>query len=105
VAFCGDTCIDVLEREEWARKAKILVLEVTFLDDRVSVQSARENGHVHLDEVIQRPELFENEHILFTHFSSRYTNKDIVRILDERLPEGLKQRAQPLLFAPPWARV
>ena len=103
VAFCGDTCIDVLEREEIVRKARLLILEVTFLDDRVSVASARENGHVHLDEVVDRADLFENEHILFTHFSSRYRNKDILSILDERLPKNLRERVQPLLMAPPWA--
>jgi len=104
VAFCGDTCIDVVEREESVRTARILILEVTFLDDRVSVASARDNGHVHLDEVIERAALFENKHILFTHFSSRYRGQDIVRILDERLPPSLRERVYPVLPEPPWAR-
>ena len=103
IAFCGDTAIDVLKREEFVRTARCLILEVTFLDDNVSVKSAREHGHVHLDEVIQHADLFENEHILFTHFSSRYRRKDIVRILRERLPRELSERVQPLLPEPPWA--
>jgi ribonuclease Z len=97
VAFTGDSCIDVIEREEPLRKARLLILEVTFLDERVPVASARERGHVHLDEVIERAELFENEAILMTHFSSRYNADTIRRVLDERLPDSLRDRVTPLL--------
>jgi len=103
VAFCGDTTIDVLEREEVVRRARVLILEVTFLDDRVSVENARSNGHIHLDEVIERAQLFENQAILFTHFSARYTRADIVKILAERLPDSLRDRVSMLLPEPPWA--
>ncbi|MFT6363995.1 MAG: ribonuclease Z, partial [Planctomycetota bacterium] len=97
VAFTGDTCIDVVDREEGLRKARLLIMEVTFLDERVSVASAREKGHIHLDEVIERAELFENEAILMTHFSPRYNRARILEVLDERLPPGLRERVTPLL--------
>ena len=32
-AFTGDTTIDVVEQEEVVRKARLLILEATFLDD------------------------------------------------------------------------
>jgi ribonuclease Z len=102
VAFCGDTTIDVVEQEELVRKARLLVLEVTFLDDRVSVESARRHGHVHLDEVIERAELFENQTILMTHFSTRYSRAQITDILSRRLPDSLRDRVVPLLPEPPW---
>lgn len=104
VAFCGDTCIDVLKREPWVRKAKVLILEMTFLDQRVSVDSARAHGHVHLDEVIEHADLFENEYVLFTHFSPRYRNDEILQAM-KRLPPSLAAKAQPLLFQPPYAPV
>ncbi len=97
VAFCGDTLIDVVEREKMVRTAKLLILECTFLDDRVSVESARGMGHVHLDEIIERAELFENEQILLTHFSARYRPSDIREILARRLPESLAGRVTPNL--------
>lgn len=98
-AFCGDTLIDVLDREPELRRASLLILEVSFIDDRVSVASARDMGHVHLDEVIERAETFENEAILFTHLSARYGYEEALAVLDARLPAGLKERVT--LLPPP----
>jgi len=103
VAFTGDTLIEVVEREPMVRAAKLLVMEVTFLDERVPVAKARAKGHVHLDEVIERAELFANESILFTHFSQRYGREEIPRILDARLPPALRARVTPLLPGGPQA--
>jgi len=97
VAFCGDTLIDVVDREEVVRTAKLLILEVTFLDDRVSPAEAREKGHVHLDEVCERADLFQNEAILVTHFSARYGPADIRKILEARLPATLRDRVVPFI--------
>ena len=102
VVFCGDTTIDVVDRELDVRTAKLLILEVTFLDDRVPVEAARHKGHIHLDEVIARADKFENDAILMTHFSQRYGRDEIVRILDQRLPAHLRSRVTPLLPEPPW---
>jgi ribonuclease Z len=96
-AFTGDSVIDVVEREAMVRTARLLVMEVTFLDGRVSVEKAREKGHIHLDEVVERAQLFENRALLFTHFSARYAPGEIVAILDRRLPPGLRERVTPLL--------
>ena len=97
LAFCGDTTIEVVELEEVVRTARVLVLECTFLDDKVTAESARDKGHVHLDEIIERAELFENEAILLTHFSARYRAQDVRRILANKLPPGLVERVTPLL--------
>jgi len=96
-AFTGDTRIEVLEREEVVRRARLLVMECTFLDDRVSVEEARSTGHVHLYELVERAELFENEAILLTHFSARYSAREIVDLLAAKLPAGLAERVTPLL--------
>jgi len=97
VAFTGDTLIEVVEREAVVRTARLLIIEVTFVDDRVSVEQCRSKGHVHLDEVVERADLFENEALLFTHFSERYSNREIVEALDRRLPARLRERVTPLL--------
>jgi ribonuclease Z len=89
--------IEVVEREEVVRRAKLLILEVTFLDERVSVEECRAKGHVHLDEVCERASLFENEAILLTHFSARYGPAEVERILAQRLPASLRGRVVPFL--------
>ncbi len=96
VAFTGDTRIEVLE-EEAVRKARLLIMELTFVGDEVDVQGARDRGHVHVDEIAERADLFENEAILFMHFSARHHPEEIVRALDKRLPKKLRERVTPLL--------
>lgn len=97
LAFTGDSLIDVVEREEVVRTAKVLVMEVTFVDDQVSVEQCRSKGHIHLDEVVERADLFENESLLLTHFSGRYKAAEIVAALDAKLPKHLRERVTPLL--------
>lgn len=97
LAFTGDTRIDVLEREPALYGVRRLILEVTFLDERVSVAQARAMGHVHLDEVIERAGRFRNEALCFTHFSARYGAGEVRSILDRRLPPELRARVTPLL--------
>lgn len=97
LAFTGDALIEVVDREPLVRTAKVLVMEVTFLDERVPVEACRAKGHIHLDEVIARADRFENERILFTHFSARYGPREIQDILARRLPASLRDRVVPLL--------
>ena len=96
LAFTGDTRADVLEREEVVRKAKVLIMECTLIDDRISVENARETGHVHLYELAEKAELFENEQILLTHFSARFKAEEIEAALDKHLPPGLRERVTAL---------
>ena len=100
VAFCGDTTVDVIDREPMVREARVLILECTFLDDAVSVDRARRTGHVHLDELIERADLLHNERILLTHFSPRYSPRYIAETLRRRLPDVLRERVVPLVRAP-----
>ena len=97
LVFTGDARIEVLEREAVVREARRLIMEVTFVDDRVSVEECRAKGHIHLFEVAERAELFRNEAILFTHFSSRYRPAEVLHALDRALPPGLRERVTPLL--------
>jgi ribonuclease Z len=97
VAFTGDSLIEVVEREAVVREAKLLIMEVTFVDDRVSVAQCRDKGHIHLDEVIERADLFQNQAILFTHLSARYRAEEARAIVEQRLPPSLKERVTLLL--------
>lgn len=97
VAFVGDSLLDIVEREPLCREARLLIHEVTFLDDRVDTAAARSKGHVHLDEILARPEILSNPAVLFTHFSARYTFEEIREILDRRVPAVLRGRVSYLL--------
>lgn len=99
VAFSGDTRIELLEREPQVCRARLLILETTFLDERVSVEECRDKGHVHLDELAERAHLLHNEAVLLTHFSARYTPDEVRRRIAERLPATLASRVHALLPA------
>lgn len=101
VAFCGDTTIDVVDREEIVRQVRLLILEVTFFDDRVPVAQARGGGHVHLDELVERVDLLGNEVVLCTHASRRH-HHDMREIFARRIPAAHKDRFVLLEPGAPW---
>ncbi len=94
VAFTGDTQAKVFDRPgtEFARQAKVLITECTFLGDEQNPAFARKRGHVHLDELADRADLFaDNEAVLLAHFSQRYNNADVQAAL-EALPEPFRAK-------------
>lgn len=101
VAFCGDTTIRVVERQPLVRRARLLVLECTFVEPE-HLDRAAPTGHVHLDQIAERAHLFaDNERVLLTHFSQRYAPKRVRQLLDERLPPELRAKVVPLLEGGP----
>jgi ribonuclease Z len=101
VAFCGDTTIDVVDREAAVRDARLLLLETTFLDDRVTLEHVRKSGHVHIDELVARIPKLNNEVVLCTHVSRRHHGQ-MRELFAERIPE--KERGRFVLLEPeaPW---
>ncbi|KAE8801923.1 nuclear ribonuclease Z [Hordeum vulgare] len=97
VAFTGDTMSDFILDPDNADvlKAKILVMESTFLDDSVSIEHAREYGHIHLFEIANLSDKFENRAILLIHFSARYTTEEIDAGIS-RLPPSFLSRVYAL---------
>lgn len=90
IAFTGDTQIEFIKSHPDVLKAKLLFMECTYLDERKTVEAAREWGHIHLDEIIENAEAFENEHISFIHLSARYSTKQARDILNNKLPASLQ---------------
>lgn len=97
VVFSGDTRIEAIDREPEAWRAKMLILEATYLDPAHTVEEARRRGHIHLDEISERADRFENEVIVLTHFSARYRPADVEAWLAKRVPERLRGRVVALL--------
>lgn len=86
VSFTGDTEIDFLDSRPWIKKSKVLILETTYLDNRKSIEQAKHWGHTHLDEVIPRLSDIESEQIALIHISSRYSDREIQKIVQEKIP-------------------
>ncbi|HEY8144307.1 MAG TPA: MBL fold metallo-hydrolase [Kofleriaceae bacterium] len=98
LAYATDTLAVVLDREPDLYQARVLVLECTFLDARKPLADARAGCHIHLDEIIERADRFQNESIVLMHFSQLYRPEEVHDILARRLPESLRRRVIP--FAP-----
>lgn len=92
VSFTGDTQIEFLDSRDWVRKSKILFMEATYLDNRKTIEQARQWGHTHLEEILPRLKDIESEQIVFIHASSRYPDKEALRILQERIPREYHER-------------
>ena len=125
LAFTGDTSGDwvTLDGAVDALRARVLIMECTFVDDAVSVADAVAFGHTHIDQIVEHADRFHNEGapiacparclcldhdacslcpwaptaILLTHFSARYKQADILSNLEARLPPHLWSRVTPLL--------
>lgn len=97
VAFTGDTRPEVIEQVEAVRRARLLVMECTFLDERVTVEQARATGHTHLDDLLRVLPLLENEALLLTHFSARYSAGEVDALLDRKLPPDVRARTTALV--------
>ncbi|XVF09128.1 hypothetical protein REPUB_Repub07fG0064500 [Reevesia pubescens] len=93
VAFTGDTMSDFIvdEANIDVLRARILVVESTFVDNSVSVEHARDCGHIHLSEIINYADKFENRAILLIHFSARYALENIQEAVSA-LPSPLAGR-------------
>jgi len=99
VAFTGDTTSAFIHypANTDVLSARVLIMELTFLDDTISADQAKERGHMHIQDLVDNADMFQNEAILLIHFSARYREADILASLDERLPPDLRRRCIPLL--------
>jgi ribonuclease Z len=94
VSFTGDTRIEFLDHCEWVKKSKVLVMEVTFVDAKKTVDNARFWGHIHFDELLPRLESLDCEKVVLIHLSARYKTKELREIIDAKVPEHLKTKLE-----------
>lgn len=91
LSFTGDTRVEVLERTPELQQTECLVIEASFLDELVPREQAREMGHIHLDELLERSALLPRQDVVFSHFSGRYSDSDVRAIIERRLPDELRE--------------
>ena len=92
VAYTGDTSPAGLDACPAAFDAKILLTEMSFIRAAHRRDKIHKFGHMHLDDFLEREGRFRNELIVAGHFSTRYHPSEVRRLLDAKLPEGLKRR-------------
>ncbi|MDB4963167.1 MAG: Ribonuclease [Myxococcales bacterium] len=102
LAYATDTLVSVLDHSPELLRARVLIVECTFLDDRKSLEAARAGCHIHLDELIERADRFENEHIVMMHVSQLYRPDEVASILDARVPPALRKKIIPFVPDGPW---
>lgn len=90
--FTGDTQIEFLENLK--TPVKVLFMETTFIDELKPVASAREWGHIHLDEWVERAAEIPADKIVLIHLSARYSTKQAKEILKKKLPENMQEKVE-----------
>jgi ribonuclease Z len=99
IAYATDTLVSVLDHSPELYKARVLIMECTFLDERKTLAAARAGCHIHLDELIERADKFENEHVVLMHVSQLYRTDEVAAVLDRRVPPALRKRIIPFVPA------
>lgn len=100
VAFSGDASKGLFDAApaDFFR-ARLLLVECSFFDPEDS-HRAHHWGHLHVSDIAQHADLFENEVIVLTHLSLRATAEEIRREMKKTLPRRLLERTIPFLPDP-----
>jgi len=94
VAYTGDTSPGGLDNYPPVYQAKILITELSFIRPNHRREKIHKFGHMHLDDLLERAERFQNELIICAHFSTRYHPNEVRRLVENRLPPSLRDRVK-----------
>jgi ribonuclease Z len=94
VCYTGDTSSEGLDNHPDVYKAKILITEMTFFRPEHRKDKIRKFGHMHLDDILEREDKFENELIIVSHFSTRYGEDHVRRALARKIPKSMSEKLQ-----------
>src|SRR5260221_12254001 len=89
--YSGDTDRGILESNETLFKSEVLMIECSFIADGHQERAARYR-HIHFDDIAEFADRFENDVIVLTHFSRRYSRSEIQNELRKRCPAVLRTR-------------
>jgi ribonuclease Z len=92
VAFTGDTAPAGLDSHPDILKAQVLITEMTFFRPDHRKEKIHKFGHMHLDDILDRAEKFENELIILAHLSTRTHESQARHAIKNRLPKDLLER-------------
>ncbi|HMC64294.1 MAG TPA: MBL fold metallo-hydrolase [Gemmataceae bacterium] len=92
VCYTGDTSPAGLDACPAVFEAKILITELSFIRPNHRREKIHKFGHMHLDDFVERADRFKNELIICAHFSTRYHANEVRRLIENKLPPGLRER-------------
>ncbi len=92
VAYLGDSTPQGLDANPTMFEADILITEVTFVAPGHRADKIHKLGHIHLDDIVARRDLFKNQVIIAAHFSTRYHARQVHRYVEKALPDKLNGR-------------
>jgi ribonuclease Z len=91
-AYLGDSAPAGLDNCPAMYEAQVLVLEMTFVAPSHRKDKIHKFGHIHLDDILERRGRFQNELVIASHFSTRYSSKRIRDLVERALPDMLDGR-------------
>lgn len=94
VAYLGDSAPAGLDNCPDMYEAKILIAEMTFIAPGHRREKIHKNGHMHLDDIVERLSRFRNEKLVLAHFSTRYHGRQIERMVHKAIPDLLDGRIE-----------
>jgi ribonuclease Z len=92
LAYLGDSSPEGLDSCPAMYEARVLITEVTFVAPSHRKDKIHKYGHIHLDDIVERRERFKNELIIASHFSTRYLDGRIRKLVERALPDMLGGR-------------
>ena len=93
--YSGDTTMNGLLRHSAVLvSADYVAVECTYLGDSDSPETARNRGHIHLDELAEKAEeLFEKTHtVVLMHFSAKYNRSRILQEVERKFPSSIAKK-------------
>lgn len=92
LAYLGDSAPRGLDNNPHMYQAKVLIAEMTFVAPSHRKEKIHKHGHMHLDDFVERRDRFQNEWIIASHFSTRYHQNHIQKLVERALPDRLGGR-------------
>ncbi len=94
LAYLGDSAPEGLDQCPAMYEADVLITELTFVAPSHRKAKIHKFGHMHLDDLVERRERFQNRLIIASHFSTRYHDRRIEYLVRKALPDMFDGRLQ-----------
>jgi ribonuclease Z len=101
--YTGDTDRRIFEINDAIFRAEVLMIECSFVAEGHQ-DRAKEYRHIHIDDIADLADRFENRLIVLTHFSRRYSHEEIRDEVRRRVPNSLRDRVR-LALPERWQRI
>ncbi len=92
VCYTGDTSPAGLDACEAVYQARILITEMTFFSPDHRREKIHKFGHMHMDDILERADRFQNELIILSHFTTRNHDSMFRNLLEKNFPASLRSR-------------